>query len=303
MRISDIARLGGRPGRATAVLLLFASLASLVMVKEGQPFGTQFYSFVPAQVDGGGAASPSASLWGDDMQKAKKAYRDGDYPAARVHLEAALANGNVSAAWYLGHLWRLGLGGPADSGKAFHYYGQVALGYDPMEPRPGALDISVDALVRLGDYYLKGDPSAGVVQDFNRAYRLYSAAAGHGHPSAQFSLGTMYLDGKGVRANTGRALRWLMLAARKRHWPAEALLGDLYWEGKLVAEDRARAIMWYMLASQTARTQSHPDIQARLRDMLSQASEEERLRGQKDAELWADRFQDEQADLATSAGD
>lgn len=237
------------------------------------------------------------------MQKAKKAYRDGDYPTARVHLEAALANGNVSAAWYLGHLWRLGLGGPADSGRAFQYYGQVALSYDPMEPRPGALDISVDALVRLGNYYLHGDRGGGVPQDFSRAYRLYSAAAGHGHPSAQFSLGTMYLEGKGVRANTGRALGWLMLAARKRYWPAEALLGDLYWEGKLVAQDRARAIMWYVLASQAAQTQSRPEVQTRLKDMLSQASDDERLRGQKDAELWADRFREEQAEIATSRRD
>jgi hypothetical protein len=38
------------------------------------------------------------------------------------------------------------------------------MGYDPLEPRPGALDMMVDSLVRLGDYYREGDEAAKIAR-------------------------------------------------------------------------------------------------------------------------------------------
>jgi TPR repeat protein len=268
---------------------LAPALVPSAQAQASQPLDAQFHTFVPAPSAERPAAGDSAR-WHVDMEQAGMAYRAKDFVSARMHLEAAVKNGNIFAAWYLGHIWRIGLGVEADQAKAVAYYRQVAMGYDPLEPRPGALDMMVDSLVRLGDYYREGNEAAKVVKDPSRAYRLYTAAAGHGHPGAQYGLGLMYLEGVGVAQNTGQALKWMMFAARKRFAPAEALLGDLYWDGSVVAQDRAQAIKWYMLASETAGRESSPHILARLETMMEEASDSERLSGRMGAELWADRF-------------
>lgn len=273
------------------VLVVLALVVPAVpALADDSQFGEgQFYSFVPAPISERRSDAPP---WLSDMQQAKTAYRERDYHRARSHLEAALERGNIFAAWYLGHMWRVGLGVQPDQAKAFKYYRQVALGYDPQEPRPGAVDVMVDSLVRVADYYRQGDAEAGIASDPIRAYRLYSAAAGHGHPGAQFGLGIMYLEGIGVRQNPNQALKWLLFAARKRYSPAEAMLGDLYWDGAVVTRDRAQAIKWYLLASQSARRETNPKIFDRLEVMLAEASETEKATGEQSAELWADRFPD-----------
>jgi hypothetical protein len=296
MRMSDVStvspRLVGSLGAAAAIVLLSSLLPSAPALAPAlaQDTHAQFHTFVPAPSDE--RPNRNASNWQDDMKQARTAYRARDFAAARVHLEAALKNGNVFAAWYLGHIWRLGLGVEADQTKAVAYYRQVAMGYDPREPRPGALDMMVDSLVRLGDYYREGDEAAKIGSDPTRAYRLYTAAAGHGHPGAQFGLGLMYLKGLGVRQNTEQALKWMIFAARKRFAPAETLLGDLYWDGSVVERDRAQAIKWYMLASESAGRETSPHIVDRLEAMMEEASDSERLNGRMGAELWADRFPD-----------
>ncbi|MFW6077644.1 MAG: tetratricopeptide repeat protein [Hyphomicrobiales bacterium] len=285
-------------GAAAAVVLLASllpvesalspTLTLTALAQGSRPVDAEFHTFVPAPDERSGFKN--SSRWQDDMERARNAYRDRDFVAARTHLEAALNNGNSFAAWYLGHIWRLGLGVEPDQTKAVSYYRQVAMGYDPLEPRPGALDMMVDSLVRLGDYYRDGSEAAGIAQDPTRAYRLYTAAAGHGHPGAQFGLGIMYLKGLGVSQNISQALKWMMFAARKRFAPAETMLGDLYWEGTVVERDRAQAIKWYMLASETAGREANPRIADRLESMMAEASDRERQSGRMGAELWADRF-------------
>ena len=276
-------------GAAGAVVLLASLLSAMpASTQDSTPVDAQFHTFVPAPAQRPGFTSSTS--WQDEMERARTAYRARDFVAARTHLEAALADGNSFAAWHLGHIWRLGLGVEADHAKAVSYYRQVAMGYDPLEPRPGALDMMVDSLVRLGDYYRDGNEAARIAKDPTRAYRLYTAAAGHGHPGAQFGLGLMYLKGLGVRQNASQALKWMMFAARKRFAPAETMLGDLYWDGTVVERDRAQAIKWYMLASETVGREANPHIVNRLESMMAEASDSERLSGRMGAELWADRF-------------
>ncbi|MGE0211988.1 MAG: tetratricopeptide repeat protein [Parvibaculaceae bacterium] len=283
----------------TYSILLAAAVTGLVsqppavsaQEADADTFGSQFYSFMPAKpkID-----PPSLlgdiSLWQNHMQKAKKAYRNGDYDKARKHLEAAVENGNVVANWYLGHIWRLGLGVQVDQAKAFDCYRKVAEDYDPSEPRPGVLDIMVDSIVRVADYYRDGDAAAGIRADPQRAFQLYNAAVGYAHPGAQFGLGSMYLKGSWVNRNTNQALRWLTLAARKRYAPAQALLGDLYWGGEIVRQDRSAAVMWYTLATQASRPEQQPQIFDRLDIMLAQVSPTERADGEAGAQAWSERF-------------
>jgi len=230
------------------------------------------------------------SIWKNDMQKAKIAYRHRKFNKARKYLHRALAKGNFIAAWYLGHIHRLGLGVPADSGKAFKYYRQVALEYDDNAVRNRIFMITLDSLVRVADGYRTGIKSAGVKRDFARAMRLYKKAANRGHPAAQFGIGRMYLSGQGTKKNPSLGLRWINLSARKNYPAALALLGDLYWKGKYVKKRKALGLMMYIVASKNTNEALHPGIFDRLDELYNKASEKITGQGERLAQDWLERY-------------
>jgi TPR repeat protein len=253
-------------------------------------FASEFYSYLPAAPDIKAPDFDFIPFWTDDLKKAKRAYKNGDFNRARKFFEKSSEDGNIVADWYLGHMYRLGRGVPRDDAKAFSYFSRVADAFDADETDKNRLRIMVDALVRVGDYYRRGSRAAGVAPDFERAIRIYRLAATYGHPAAQFALGDMQLNGEGLRQNADQGLRWLMTAARKRYAPAEARLGDLYWNGDIVKRDRTRALMWYLLAQSTTRPAEAPEIYDRLDRMLAESSEAERLEAEARATVWADQY-------------
>ncbi len=230
------------------------------------------------------------SVWKNDMQKAKIAYRNRKFTKARKHLHRALKKGNFIAGWYLGHIHRLGLGVPSNRGKAFKFYRQVALEYDDAGVRPRIFMITLDSLVRVADGYRTGIKSIGVKRDYARAMRLYKKAANRGHPAAQFGIGRMYLGGQGIKKNPSLGLRWINLAARKNYPQALALLGDLYWKGKYVKKRKALALMMYIVATKNTNEALHPNIYDRLDELYNKASEKIAGQGQRLAEDWLQRY-------------
>jgi tetratricopeptide (TPR) repeat protein len=283
-----------RLGVGTAIAAAFAS--SLICAPQAQAddpisdLANEFYSYLPAAPDIKAPDFDFIPFWTDDLKKAKRAYKNGDFDKARKFFEKASDDGNIVADWYLGHMYRLGRGVPRDEAKAFSYFSRVADAFDADETDKNRLRIMVDAMVRVADYYRTGSNAAGVPQDFDRSIRIYRLAATYGHPAAQFALGDMQLKGEGMRANPDQGLRWLMTAARKRYGPAEARLGDLYWTGDIVKRDRTRAIMWYMLAEATSRPGDAPEIYDRLDKMLADSTEAERLEAEARATVWADQY-------------
>ena len=222
------------------------------------------------------------------MHKGLIAYRSRGYAEAARYFEKAVKGGEPLAAWYLGEMYRLGLGVSLNAATAIKFYQRVASLYDPNEPRPQVLSLCVDAVARLGDYYRDG-ANGVLAADPLRAYQLYSLAAIHGHPGAQYGLATMYLKGVGLNRNPGQGIKWLKLSAGKRYVPAQMLLGELYWKGKIVRQDRAKAIMWYTLAEQTAHPGTQAKVITRLQSLVSQASASEREAGQAKAARWTRR--------------
>jgi TPR repeat protein len=229
------------------------------------------------------------SIWKNDMQKAKQAYRKGKYQKARKHLHRALKKGNFIAAWYLGHMHRLGLGVPANKGKAFHFYRIVALEYDDRIQNPRVLRITIDALVRVADGYRTGIKSGGIKRDYRRALRIYSQVASRGHPGAQYNLGLMYMRGQGAKKNISRGLRWINYAARKRYPAALATLGELYWKGKHLKKSRSRAMMMYLVATRSANEARQPRIFDRLDSMANKSSQDDYLLAERLAQIWEQR--------------
>jgi soluble lytic murein transglycosylase-like protein len=51
----------------------------------------------------------------------------------------------------------------------------------------------------------------------NRAIQLYCKAAKKGDATAQYRLGWIYANGRGVRRDDGRAIAWFRKAARQKH--------------------------------------------------------------------------------------
>ena len=75
------------------------------------------------------------------------------------------------------------------------------------------------------------------------------ASAEQGNPIAQYNLGLMYANGRGVPRNDAEAERWYRLAAYQGHADAQYSLGTLYAGGEGVPEDHVLAYMWFNLAA------------------------------------------------------
>ena len=89
-------------------------------------------------------------------------------------------------------------------------------------------------------------------------------AAEQGDASAQFNLGVMYGNGRGVTQDYAEAVRWYRLAAEQGNAVAQGNLGVMYGLGEGVAQDYARAHMWANIASANGK-----DRAEKLRDILA----------------------------------
>ena len=94
----------------------------------------------------------------------------------------------------------------------------------------------------LGEMYSQG---RGVPQDYAEAARWYRMAAEKGNPEAQDRIGFMYYNGRGVSQDYSEAARWTRKAADQGNAQAQLHLGDLYHHGEGTRQDNAEAARWY----------------------------------------------------------
>ena len=71
------------------------------------------------------------------------------------------------------------------------------------------------------------------------------ARADAGEASAQFNLGCMYANGRGVPQDYVEAIAWCRRAAEHGHADAQFELGWMYANGQGVPQDDAEAIAWF----------------------------------------------------------
>ncbi len=292
----------GAVRRLAVVLLALLALVVPSAAAEDAPSGplADFYSYLPAAPE---ISLPEISIpfWTDDLKKAKRAYRSGNYNRAVKFFRRASDDGNIVADWYLGHMYRQGRGVPRDDAAAFTYYSRVADHYDPDEGDQNRLRIVVDSMVRIADYQRTGAANAGLKANPQAAAKAYlKIATAYGHPAAQYALGVMSIKGQGVKKNPQQGLKWLIASARKRYAPAEAFLGELYWEGKVVRADRTRALMWYILARQSARPEENPEIYDRALQLEANSGQEERIEAEARARVWDGQYPVEGGRTATA---
>lgn len=120
------------------------------------------------------------------------------------------------------------------------------------------------AQFQLGALYANGK---GVTQDSAQAERWLRSAAEQGWVAAQTLLGWSYVQGDGIPRNLAEAHRWYSSAAEQGDTDAMCALGDLYQQGGSGIEKNHPAMLhWYQQAGQAG----HPKAQYLLGKLLAE---------------------------------
>ena len=85
--------------------------------------------------------------------------------------------------------------------------------------------------------------------DYETAIEEWRPLAEHGNAKAQFNLGQMYRNGKGIPQDYKTAVRWYTLSSDQNFAEAQANLGVMYYNGWVVIKDIVYAHMWASIAS------------------------------------------------------
>ena len=94
------------------------------------------------------------------------------------------------------------------------------------------------AQYNLGVMYAQG---RGVPEDLDEALRWLREAAGQGDAAAQYNLGFMYAEGIGVGQDDVEAVRWYQAAAEQGNSNAQDALKAMYAEGRGGGQDDSEA--------------------------------------------------------------
>ena len=80
---------------------------------------------------------------------------------------------------------------------------------------------------------------------YTKAAEIWRPLAEKGHPGAQYLLGTLYVEGKGVERDDATAFMWFARAANQGDARAQYNLGASYAEGAGVQKNEAEAAKWF----------------------------------------------------------
>jgi TPR repeat protein len=238
--------------------------------------------------DGTPSATKPADIAPDEALKAgTKAYRAGNIQEAIDRWTVAAEAGQAGAQWRLGHMFAEGKSVPKDDKKAFYWFKQIIDGHADDEPGTTQGQLAGKAFVQLGSYYRSGIPDSDVDSDMTMAWRMYyQAASVFNNDEAQFQLGRMYLEGKGVEENQQLAVNWLRNAAEKGHMKAQAILGNHLFTTADTPRHKVEGLMWLSVARNQAKTQDDAWIVTMFEDAYTLATDEERMSAANNVKRW-----------------
>jgi uncharacterized protein len=90
--------------------------------------------------------------------------------------------------------------------------------------------------------------SALARHDYATAFKEFKILADQGDVAAQYNLGVMCKNGKGVPQDYAEAFKWFHMAAEQGHVRAQSHIAAMYYEGQGVVKDFVMAHMWADLA-------------------------------------------------------
>lgn len=123
--------------------------------------------------------------------------------------------------------------------------------------------------------------------DYAGAVREWEPLAQAGNAAAQFNLGLLYYDGRGLPQNYSEAAKWFERSANQGYAKAQHNLGAMYGTAKGVKRDYGAAYMWLSLCAAGGEP-SCPDQRDLVAQKLSPAKLE---RAQRRAREWRPRPQ------------
>ncbi len=91
--------------------------------------------------------------------------------------------------------------------------------------------------------------------DYATALKEWEPLAQAGGSAAQYNLGLLYYDGKGVPQDFSEAAKWFERAADQGYTKAQHNLGAVYAVGKGVKRDYGKAYMWLSLCATSGDSQ------------------------------------------------
>jgi len=113
------------------------------------------------------------------------------------------------------------------------------------------LGLTLGLLVRPARADFNDGVAAMVAGDYAKALESFVPLAETAdHAYAQYFLGRMYADGRGVERSPEEAVRWFREAAEKGVQEAQFRLAGLYERGEGVPRDLEYAYAWYSVAAQ-----------------------------------------------------
>ncbi len=186
------------------------------------------------------ASQGEAGTRGAEAQfKIGEMYRRGDQDlpqsAAKAleWFEKAASQGNANAQSRLANMYNYGDGLPADFDKSVRYI--KALEWNQQAAEQGD---NIASKLGLGRQYRNPD-----------GFGIIDKAASEGSAEAEFQLGLLYEQGRGVPKSDAKALEWYQKAAALGHATAQCNIASMYQAGKGVPKDEAKATEWYQKAA------------------------------------------------------
>jgi TPR repeat protein len=114
-----------------------------------------------------------------------------------------------------------------------------------------------DAQFLLGRMFEQGK---GITKDYETAAKWYIRASKQNLDLAQNNLGSMYRDGLGVTQNYKTAIKWYKLAAEQGLAVAQDNLGIMHHKGLGVSRNYSTAMKWYKLAEKQGNASAQSNI-------------------------------------------
>ena len=125
---------------------------------------------------------------------------------------------------------------------------------------PLAKQAEPDAQYSVGLLY---DQGKGVSKDTNQGLKYIQLASEQGLPAAQYYLGIKYYAGIDIDRDTTKARQLLIQAAKQDHLPAQFQLAIFYAEGEGGPQDQQQATYWLSKASESGYSPAQHSLAAR----------------------------------------
>lgn len=104
--------------------------------------------------------------------------------------------------------------------------------------------------------------------DLSKAVELWLSEANAGDSEAQYILGSLYFEGKGVTQNYAEAMKWFQASAEQGYALSQNALANMYFSATGVDTDYALAVHWWLLASEQGISDSQNNLAVAYRDGL-----------------------------------